>query len=56
MLSDVCAIGNTDEEKKQEIRIKDNRGHLRETPNNADGGSGLKTEAYLLTAACLEDV
>ena len=28
----------------------------KETPNKVDGGGGLATEAYLLTAACLEAV
>ena len=28
----------------------------RETPNKVGGGGGLATEAYLLTAACLEAV
>src|SRR3954447_8230587 len=31
-------------------------GSARETPNKVDGGGGLATEAYLLTAACLEAV
>ena len=29
---------------------------FRETPNKVGGGGGLATEAYLLTAACLEAV
>jgi len=28
----------------------------KETPNKVGGGGGLATEAYLLTAACLEAV
>ena len=38
------------------VRTAITRMSVRETPNKVDGGGGLATEAYLLTAACLEAV